>query len=104
MNILRTIWNCLRSIGRRRFIKSEIDDELRFHLEQRTAENIAAGMTPEEAARGTRKRFGNLQNVRETQDCHEMCGASFVEGLLRDPIRLPCEPWPRVPGLRSSPC
>ena len=48
MNILRTIWNCLRSIGRRRFIKSEIDDELRFHLEQRTAENLAAGMAPEE--------------------------------------------------------
>jgi RNA polymerase sigma-70 factor (ECF subfamily) len=34
----------------------EIDEELRFHVEQRTAENIAAGMSSEEAAREARCR------------------------------------------------
>jgi hypothetical protein len=29
-------------------LEQEIQDELRSHLEMRTAENIAAGMTPEQ--------------------------------------------------------
>ena len=63
-------------------MKREIDDELQFHLEQRTAENIAAGMSPEDAAREARKRFGNVQSVREA--CRETKGASFGEGLWQD--------------------
>ena len=82
MNRLRTLWRQLRSLTRNRAAKQEIDEELRFHLEQRTAENIAAGMGPEEAAREARKRFGNLQGVRE--ECRETKGASFGETTLRD--------------------
>ena len=37
-------------------MKREIDEELRLHLELRTAENIAAGMSPEEAARDARRQ------------------------------------------------
>src|SRR5690242_10678571 len=72
----------LRSLGQRREVKQEIDEELRFHIEQRTAENIAAGMSPEDAARAARRRFGNLQNVRE--DCREARGASFGETVFKD--------------------
>ena len=59
----------LRSLLRSRAVKRDIDDELRFHIEQRTKENITAGMSPEEAAREARKRFGNFQSVRE--ECRE---------------------------------
>lgn len=44
MKTLRTIWLRLRPLLRWREVKQEIDEELRFHLEQRTAENIAASM------------------------------------------------------------
>jgi predicted permease len=63
-------------------MKHEIDEELRFHLEQRVAENLAAGMSQEEAARDARKRFGNLQGIRE--ECREVRRADFHETLLRD--------------------
>jgi hypothetical protein len=63
-------------------VKREIDEELRFHIEQRTAENIAAGMSPEEAGREARKRFGNLQTVRE--QCREKRGATFGEATWQD--------------------
>jgi len=63
-------------------VKREIDEELRFHLEQRTAENIAAGMSPEAAAQEARKRFGNVQSIRE--ECREVRGASFGEATLKD--------------------
>jgi putative ABC transport system permease protein len=79
---MRKIWLKIRSLWQRREVKQEIDEELHFHVEQRTAENIAAGMTPEEAARNTRKRFGNVQSVRE--ECRETRGASFGETLWQD--------------------
>jgi hypothetical protein len=47
---MRTIWSAVRTLWSRRTLKREIDEELRFHLEQRTAEDIAAGMSPEKAA------------------------------------------------------
>ena len=50
--------------------------------EMRTAENLAAGMEPEAAAREARKRFGNVQSVREA--CRETKGASFGETTWQD--------------------
>jgi predicted permease len=72
----------LHSLWKRTAVKREIDEELRFHLEQRTSENIAAGMSPEEAARGARKRFGNFQAIREqSRDARR---ASFGETVFQD--------------------
>ncbi len=84
MNLLRTLWH---SLGQQRAIREEIDDELRFHLEQRTAENLAAGMSLEDAARAARKRFGNFQRVRE--ESREARGTTFGETTLRD-VRFAC--------------
>jgi predicted permease len=74
--------NLLKKLFQRPAIKREIDEELRFHLEQRISENVAAGMAPVEAAREARKRFGNVQSVRE--ECRETRGASFGETTLKD--------------------
>src|SRR4051812_9270141 len=82
MKTLITFWRWLRSLGQNRAVKQEIDEEVRFHMEQRTAENIAAGMSPADAAREARKRFGNVQSVRE--ECRETRGASFGEATMQD--------------------
>jgi len=39
----------LQSWFRRRQIEGTVDDELRFHLEKETEQNITCGMSPEEA-------------------------------------------------------
>jgi len=49
----------LINVFRGRQVAREIDEELRFHIESRIRDNIAAGMTPEEAALNARARFGN---------------------------------------------
>ena len=99
MKTIRTIWLRIRSLWQRREAKREIDEELRFHLEQRTAENLAAGMSPEEAAREARKRFGNVQSIRE--ECRETRGASFGEATLRD-IRFGLRRLCKNPGFTAT--
>src|SRR5882762_6818534 len=98
MNFLPTIWRWLRSFGQRRVVKQEIDEELRFHIELRTAENIAAGMSPEEAASAARRRFGNVQSLRE--ECRDVRGASFGETTLQD-IRFGFRILRKEPGFAT---
>ena len=45
--------------------KQEVDEELRFHLEQRTRDYIARGMSPEAAREAAAQRFGDTARVRE---------------------------------------
>src|SRR5690348_15416156 len=95
MNPFLKIWRQLRSFGRRRAVKQAIDEELRFHLERLTAECIAAGMTPEEAAREARKRFGNVQRVRE--ECREVRGVHLIDNFIQD-VRFGFRLWRKQPG------
>jgi macrolide transport system ATP-binding/permease protein len=82
MKFARAFWSRLRSLGRQGAVKREIDEELSFHIEQRTAKNVAAGMTPKEAARDARKRFGSFQKLRE--ECRGVRGATLGETTLKD--------------------
>ena len=45
--------------------RDDVDEELRFHLEMRTAEYVAEGMSPADARRLAAKRLGNLERARE---------------------------------------
>jgi predicted permease len=90
--------NLFKKLFQRPTIRREIDEELRFHLEQRTAENIANGRSPEEAEREARKRFGNLQTVRE--ECREKRGASFGDDTLRD-FRFALRQLLKSPGFTA---
>jgi len=43
-------------------MERELDEELRYHLEQQTEQNIRLGMSPEEARYADRKAFGGVEN------------------------------------------
>ncbi len=72
----------LRSIFRREPVEQELDEELRFHLDQRIAENVAAGMAPDEAARAARVGFGNQPLIRERSQ--DAWGWRWLDELRQD--------------------
>ena len=45
---------------------ADVDDELRFHLESRVADLVAEGMSPDEARRVARERFGDVDRISRT--------------------------------------
>src|SRR5271155_1354941 len=66
----------------RRKPRLEVDDELRFHLEQQFEANIAAGMSPEEARRQAIIAFGSIERARE--ECREQRPGYWAETVLQD--------------------
>ncbi|HKF52495.1 MAG TPA: ABC transporter permease [Candidatus Acidoferrales bacterium] len=78
MSILRRITNLFH----RSKLDQDIDAELRAHIEMRAADNIAAGMSPEEARRQAVLRFGSRPAMKErviAADAH-----MFLDSLWQD--------------------
>jgi predicted permease len=79
---LTQLWRrCLHYLRRDRFDR-ELEEEVRFHLEMKAEEYVAAGMTPEEALRAARRRFGNETRMREMS--RETWGFAMLDTLLQD--------------------
>src|SRR5215468_2819803 len=64
--MLRKLFHRLRASLRRGKTESEMEREMRFHLEMATAENIRRGMSEEEARLASRRSFGGVEQVKET--------------------------------------
>ncbi len=60
----------------------EVDEELKFHLEQHVAANVAAGMPADEARRQAAIGFGGVERARE--QCREERPGYFLETLFQD--------------------
>jgi putative ABC transport system permease protein len=79
--MMRDLWTRLRFMLQRRS-QSELDEELRFHVEQATWAHIAAGMTAEEARRQALIEFGGVQRARE--QCHEERPGWWMSTVAQD--------------------
>ena len=86
----------IRSLFRRNVVEQELDQELRFHVERQTAENIAAGMTPEEARRAARREFGGVEQVKE--ECRDARRVNRLETLAAD-LRYGLRTLRKSPGF-----
>src|SRR5258708_22192315 len=53
------------SMFRRKRLESEIDAEIRFHIESRTEDLVQEGLTPREAARMARLEFGTIATHKD---------------------------------------
>jgi predicted permease len=79
----------LRATLYRPGMESEMDTELRFHLEAYADDLVRTGVPHQEALRRARLEFGAIERAKE--ECREARGVTFIETLshdLRHAVRL----------------
>jgi predicted permease len=72
----------MRSLVRRGVMENELDKELRFHLERQTQENIARGMTADEARHAASRRLGGAAQIQE--ECRDTRRVQQLESTFQD--------------------
>src|SRR5580693_7009775 len=82
MRSLKRLFTRFLNFAARRLRNERLREEIASHIATQTEENIRAGMTPEEARRHARLKFGAVEAVRE--DYHAEEGLPFLENLLLD--------------------
>jgi predicted permease len=81
MSLVRFV-NRLANLFRRNAVDREIEQELHAHIELRIEDNIANGMSPEQARRNALLRFGNPVVTRERTTESDI--ALYLESLWAD--------------------
>src|SRR5205807_2363072 len=79
---LYTIQLRLRSLFRWAQADRELDDELRDHLERKTEEYVAQGMTPEGAHRRARLDLGGIEQTKEK--CRDARKVNWIQYFVQD--------------------
>lgn len=82
MSALRDFFYRLTSGFHREQLDQEMAEEMQFHLNQRIAENMRDGLSPEESRREALRKFGGVEQLKER--AREERGIVWVEQLAQD--------------------
>src|SRR5882757_7487042 len=96
MGIFRRTFRRIGALGRRSQLDREIDDELREHMRMRVDADVAKGMSPDEAVRRARLRFGNPAVTKERVDAED--AALGLDSFFRD-VRYAIRGFVKSPGF-----
>jgi putative ABC transport system permease protein len=72
----------LRSLLRKSEMERELDEELRYHIERQTEQNLRTGMSVEEARSAARRCFGGVEQAKEQS--RDARGVRWLEDILQD--------------------
>ncbi|MBO0797402.1 MAG: ABC transporter permease, partial [Blastocatellia bacterium] len=82
MTRLRVLIRRLRGLFLKQKLERELDEEIRAHLGMQIEENVGRGMNPEEARYAALRKFGGVEQVKESY--RERRGLPLVESTLQD--------------------
>src|SRR5262249_22435397 len=72
----------LRALLRKSEMERELDEELHYHVERQTEQNIRLGMNPERARDAARKAFGGVEQAKERS--RDARGVRWLEEVWQD--------------------
>lgn len=77
-------------------VSRDLDEELRFHVDMQTADNIAAGMDAQQARWAALRSFGAMEPMKETY--RERASVALLDAAARD-VRYAARTLRRSPGF-----
>jgi predicted permease len=98
MKMLKKIQLRFHALFQKQHLDSEMDAEMRAHIEMRTLENMAAGLPPKEARYAALRQFGWTESIKE--NCRDQRGVRWLENLAQD-IRFGARQLRKNPGFTA---